>query len=147
MGFLDKVFSQVTQSNQPTVQAGFVQLCVAASGADGVIDNDEWGAIIGYVSRLKMFAEMKDSEISKLFQKAIGILEKKGAEALIEEAVSQIPEELRNTAFACVCDIVLSDGELESDEQAILEKAFALLEIEEKQATTIMEVMLIKNKM
>ncbi len=147
MSFLNKVFGAIPTSDLPAAQYGFIQLCIAASGADGVIDDDEVGAIIGYVSRLKMFTEIKDSEINKMFQKSIGILRTDGAMALVQEAGKQIPEDLRNTAFACVCDIVLSDGSLDPKEQEVLEKAYEILKIEEQQAATIMEVMLIKNKM
>lgn len=147
MSFFDKIFAQVADNTNDTVQFGFIGICIAAAGADGHIDNDEWGTIVGYISRLKMFSEIKDSEINKMFDKALSILKSEGSETLLTQAGNLIPTELKNTAFACVCDIVLSDGTLTSAERSTLEKAYSLLGIEETQATTIMEVMLIKNKM
>lgn len=147
MSFFDKIFSQVAGSTNDTVQFGFIGVCIAASGADGHIDNEEWGAIVGYISRLKMFAEVKEAEINKLFNKAVGILRNEGASALMEQATALIPSELKNTTFACICDILLSDGTVEKSERMILEKAYSLLNVDESQAATIMEVMLIKNKM
>jgi len=147
MSFFDKIFSQVQGSSNDTVQFGFIGICISAAGADGNIDDDEWGAIVGYISRLKMFSEVKDSEINKMFNKAIGILRSKGSSALMTEASQNIPNELKNTAFACICDILLSDGTLEQEERSVLEQAYRCLNIDESQAATIMEVMLIKNKM
>lgn len=73
------------------------------------------GAIVGYISRLEMFSDVKDFEIHNLFYKAKGILRVKGSAVLIVEAGHSIPNELKNTAFAStsICDILLSDGTLE----------------------------------
>ncbi|WP_028453720.1 tellurite resistance TerB family protein [Chitinilyticum aquatile] len=147
MGLLDKAFGLVTKTNDESVQGAFVNLCIAAAGADGCVSNQEGRSIMTYIARLKMFDEINDGKLEKLFDKAFATLESKGPHELVKLGSAGIPKELRPTAFACVADIVLADGELEDEEKEVLERIVTALELDQSTAVSIIEVMLIKNKM
>jgi hypothetical protein len=57
-----------------------------------------------------------------------------------------LPEELRDTAFANACDLLLADGGIEDEEKEFLDSLQRKLEIPGDQAISIVEVMVIKNK-
>lgn len=147
MGLLDKVFGSTAKKPDPTVQGSFIQLCIAAAGADGSVSSQEGRSIMTYINRLKMFEEVNETAMQKMFDKAFADLESKGSKAMIQNNAPVINAEIRPTVFACIADIVLSDGELEDEEKEVLEQVHKALSIEESVAVSIIEVMLIKNRM
>ena len=147
MGFLDKAFGMIGSAADDGVQGAFISLCIAAAGADGHVSSQEGHAIMTYINRLKMFDEVNENKMQKMFDKSFSELDSKGCAFMIDKAAKDIPAELRLTAFACVADIVLADGELDDEEKEVLEKIVSKLEIPEASAVPIIEVMLIKNKM
>ena len=68
------------------------------------------------------------------------------ADLLVEKCVPALPDELRETAFAHACDLVLADGVVEDEERALVEKLQKKLEIPGDQAMDIVRVMVIKNR-
>jgi tellurite resistance protein len=67
-------------------------------------------------------------------------------DALLNAAITALPHDLTETAFAIATDIVLADGEVTEEEQKLLNDLFQLLEIPEETAIKIIDVMLIKNQ-
>ena len=57
-----------------------------------------------------------------------------------------LPEYLHETAFAISTDLILSDGEVSEEEEAILSKLCNRLSISQDKVGKIIEVMIIKNK-
>jgi hypothetical protein len=76
----------------------------------------------------------------------VRVLKKGGPEALVEKCVPAIPERLKLTAFCNAVDIVLSDGEVEDDEEELIEKLKNALDVEEDDCKKIIKVMMIKNR-
>ena len=64
----------------------------------------------------------------------------------MKASAEELSEELRLTAFACAVDISLADGVLEDSEKDIINQLASALAIPENTAVSIIEVMLIKNK-
>ena len=76
----------------------------------------------------------------------MGVLKKHGPETLVDGCCETLPEELRKTAFANACCIVLGDGVLEEDERTFITDLTSKLQLDAKTAKTIAQVMVIKNK-
>lgn len=76
----------------------------------------------------------------------LGILKREGPEALMNRAADALPPDLKDTAFANACDLVLADGSVEDEEKAFLDNLQKKLGISGDLALTIVEVMIVKNK-
>ena len=119
---------------------------MALAGADGSISTSEWDGIVNYIRRLRIYDNFSGPAFDKLFDKLFKILKQNGASALVKASVEGLSEDLKLTAFACAVDIALADGVLEEEEKAIINQLAEALQIPEKVAVPIIEVMIIKNK-
>lgn len=83
-----------------------------------------------------------DPEIERVYS----IVQRHGARPIIEAAKNALSPELRETAFAIAADIALSDGYLDESEKNYLIQLYEGLNISERLAKKIIEVILIKNR-
>ena len=138
MSLFGKIFQSVTEEVNLNEQESFAGIALAMAGADGNVGRGEWDEIVNYMNRLRIYDSYSSSAFDKLFDKLFRILKKEGPGSL--------PSELRLTAFACAVDIATSDGVLEEEEKDMINQLAELLTVPEKTAISIIEVMLIKNK-
>jgi hypothetical protein len=75
----------------------------------------------------------------------MGVLKRGGPEKLLDKCHPAVPPELRETAFANACDIVLVDGVVEDDEKSFIDDLMIKFEMDRKRAKSIVQVMVYKN--
>src|SRR6476469_4187961 len=123
-------------------QEAFTGILLAAAGADGHIADEEKQALITIIGRMKLYSNFKDDKYNRMFDRLFKIFNKdNGVHKLIERCVPELPDELRETAFANACDIVLADGVVEDEERVLIEKLQNELEIPGDEAMDIVRVM------
>ena len=83
---------------------------MGASGCDGHIADEEVGGLVTALLRMKLYQRFSDKHYNQMLNKLHGTLKRKGVDTLIDACVDALPENLRETAFANACDIVLADG-------------------------------------
>ena len=127
-------------------QEGFAGTLLAASACDGHIADEEVGALITTLVRMKMYANVPPHKFNSMMDRLLGILKRGGPEKLIASAIPAVPPELRETVFANACDIVLADGVVEADEKAFIDDLMIKLELDSTRAKTIVQVMVFKNQ-
>ncbi|NDV57858.1 tellurite resistance TerB family protein [Bacteroides sp. 519] len=148
MGLFDKVFKSSAPENvKLTQQESFAAIALAIAGADGCVAQSEWDGIVTYIRRLSIYDNFSGPAFDKLFDKLFTMLKKSGPAALVDAAKDGIGDDLKMTAFACAVDIALADGVLEEEEKDIINQLAEALEVPENMAISIIEVMMIKNKM
>ncbi|MCK5718350.1 MAG: tellurite resistance TerB family protein [Thiomargarita sp.] len=135
-----------TSSDTFSTQEAFLGIALATSAADGNIDESEVKGILAYLLQMKMFSNMSEKEIKVIFQKLVTILENEGVGGLVTLAKTSLPNDLRETAFACAVDISLADGVIEDSEKALLEELQQVLEVSDEVGAKILDVMVIKNR-
>ena len=96
-------------------QEGFAGTLLAASACDGHIADEEVGALVTALARMKMYQNVPPHRFNSMMDRLLGILKRGGPEKLIASAIPAVPPELRETAFANACDIVLADVEPRPD--------------------------------
>lgn len=146
MGLFDSLFGGMESSKKLTPQESFAGILLAASACDGHISDEEASTLMTAVGRMKLFSQVNGKQFSQIMDKLLGILKKKGHDALIEGCCASLPKELANAAFANACNIVLADGVVDQDEKEFIEKLRGALELEGGTAKMIAQVMVIKNK-
>lgn len=127
-------------------QEGFAGTLLAASACDGHIADEEVGALVTTLARMKMYQNIPPHKFNSMMDRLLGVLKRGGPEKLISVAIPAIPPELRETAFANACDIVLADGVVEPDEKAFIDDLMIKLEMDSQRAKTIVQVMVFKNQ-
>lgn len=149
MGLFDKVFG-VNRAGAATAaldgKESVAALMLATVAADGVITEDELTGFTNAVNRMSMFRAMGQAGFSKMLQKLLGMLKKDGPEALVGVAVSSVPPDYRETAFALCADLVMGDGEVDPAEERLLDQMYKALGVSEELAHKVIQVMAIKNK-
>ena len=80
-----------------------------------------------------------------MMDRLMGVLKRGGPEKLLDKSFPAVPPELRETAFANACDIVLVDGIVEDDEKEFIDNLMIKFEMDRKRAKTIVQVMVHKN--
>lgn len=145
MGFLDSIFGS-SESGALTAQEAFAGILMGASGCDGHIADAEVGSLVTTLTRMKLFDRFTDKQYNQMLNKLHATLKKKGVDVLIDACAPAVPEQLRETAFANACDIVLADGVVEPDEKAFIEKLQNKLGIEKATAVEIAQIMVLKNR-
>jgi hypothetical protein len=145
MGVFDNLFGSAEKSSL-TAQEAFAGILMGASGCDGHIADEEVGGLITTLLRMKLYQRFGDKHYHQMLSKLHGVLKRKGVDVLIGACVAALPDDLRETAFANACDIVLADGVVESDEKAFMEKLRVKLKIPKEAALEIAQIMVVKNK-
>jgi len=146
MGLFDSLFGGMERNSKLSSQEAFAGILMGASACDGHIAEDEVAGLVTTLSRMKLFQRYTDKQYNDTLNRLYGIIKKKGVEHLIEGCSEGLPAELRQTAFANACDLVLADGVVEQDEKDFIENLRKKLEIDRDAAMEIVQIMVIKNK-
>ncbi|PNW52241.1 UNVERIFIED_CONTAM: Tellurite resistance protein TerB [Euhalothece sp. KZN 001] len=147
MGLFDRVSGGRRQNNMTLSPAeAFAAIALLAVAADGYLADEEGQVLSTTLSRMQLFRSYPGDVMRRMFDRLLGILNKQGSKTLFNLAVDTLPHDLYETAFAVTTDIVLADGEVTNEEEKLLTDLCSALEIDEKTAVKIIDVMLIKNK-
>ncbi|MCI0681381.1 MAG: tellurite resistance TerB family protein [Gemmataceae bacterium] len=146
MGLFDNLFGSAEASKPFGPHEGFAGILLGASACDGHIADEEVHSLFTMLGRMKMYQRYTEKNWSTLINRLLGLLKRKGVDELMTKSVEALPPELRATAFANACDIVLADGVVEDDEKEFLDKLQSQLDIPDDEAVTIVRVMVLKNK-
>ncbi len=148
MGLLDNLFDSSSSSSRRSLTRteAFAGILLSASACDGHIADEELTSLFTTISRMKLFENYTEQKWTSMMDHLLKILKREGVDHLAQRCCDALPDELRESAFANACDIVLADGVVEDEEKEFLETLQKVLEIDGDTALTIVEVMIIKNK-
>ncbi|MEC4891877.1 MAG: tellurite resistance TerB family protein [Oscillatoria sp. PMC 1051.18] len=149
MGLFDN-FRQSGKMAQSQVTLGpaeaFVAIVLIVVAADGYLAQDEIILLNTVLRRMQMFRSYSGDVMQRMFDKLSGILRREGSEVLFNAAIASLPHDLYDTTFAIATDLVLADGNVSKEEEALLGSLSRALSIPQATVDKILEVMLIKNK-
>lgn len=129
-----------------TEQEAFLAVALASAAANGDIDDNDKKAIYATVLQASMFDDFSEDELNEIFEKLMAKLDKEGLGGLVAIAKSSMPDDLRESAFLYAVDISLADGEIDEDEQVLLEELQQALGVSDDLGAHILEVIMIKNR-
>lgn len=145
MGLFDNLFGSQKSKELSRAEA-FAGIQLGAVASDGHISSEEARGLWTMLSRMRLYENWTDEKYESMIHRLLGVLKRGGLDALLDSCAEILPEELRETAFACACDLVLADGVVEEEEKEFLDKLQKVLDITGDSALTIVEVMIIKNR-
>ncbi|MGB3138197.1 MAG: tellurite resistance TerB family protein [Nodosilinea sp.] len=121
-------------------------IALVAIAADGYLTEQEGQDMTMLLSRMALFSSYSRESLHRLFSHLLRRLKQEGPGALVNQAKTVLPQDLRETAFAIATDLVLSDRTLTPQEQSFLEDLCVILDIPNPTAQQIVQVMTIKNR-
>ena len=147
MSFFGKLFGEGNEVTSLSQQESFVGVLYAIIAADGTITQEEGQDFMTMVTRAKIMSSVTSQQWRTIMTKMSKLMKKGGAEAVVNLAVQNIPDDLRSGVFCYACELVFADGFADADEQKILDIIKRELNIEDDLAYKVAEVVTIKNKL
>lgn len=145
MGFFSNVFGSKGASQNDVTQEAFYGIAFFALLASGEMvdqDFDRFNVVINRMALFSGFSNEKADEYSKRFEPYM----EGGWEEYISRSASFLPDDLKLTAFAVSCDLVLKNGYVPQKANGYLEMIQPYLCPDQELASGIIEVMQIKNR-
>lgn len=146
MGLFDSVFGGLESNKTLCREEAYAGILVSATACDGHVADEEVQGLFTSLARMKLYQKFTEKHWSQMMNRLLGILKRDGVEELVHRCSQTLPPELRQTAFANACDLVLADGVVEQVEKDFLGNLQRALEIPGDEALTIVQVMITKNK-
>jgi len=146
MGLFDSVFGSFGTEHPFGPQDGFAGVLLTAAACDGHIADEEVHGLFTIMGRMRLYQNLTDQRFKQMMDRLVGILKRGGPQSLLEKAAPAVAPEMRETAFANACDIVLADGVVDPAEKEFINDLMGKLGIAPDQALTIVQVMVVKNK-
>lgn len=143
MGLFDSFRSEVTPSFNP--QQAIMTIVIAAVMADGEVADEEVARIRSMCLLSPIFASNSHDQDLTLIRHAINVNGQMGERA-ISGAAEVLSPELRETAFAFACDMVLADGIVGASEEAFLNSLMGRLGISENSGRGLVWATLVRNR-
>jgi hypothetical protein len=147
MALFDNLFGDKAGGKRElTAQEAFAGILFAAADSDGHIAEAELASLRFSLGRMRLFSDLTDFRWQAIADLFLRVLKHDGPQKVFELCCAALPGELRECAFANVCDLLFADGFVEDEEQQFLEHVQKSLELDSDTALNIVEVLTIKNK-
>jgi tellurite resistance protein len=146
MGLFDNLLGGAEDNARLSPQEAFAGILMGASACDGHFADDETQGLVSALMRMKLFSRFTEKQFNQTLDRLHGMIKRAGVPALIDRCIPSLPTDLRDTAFANACNIVLADGVAEQAERDFINRLQQLLGLDNNSATAIVQVMVIKNQ-
>lgn len=142
-----KIFSSIRglRGAEPVfnVQKAIMTIVIAAIKADGEVSAEEVGRLRSMCARSPIFASNTREEDDAVIGFADNAFSQLKGEA-IGKAATALKPELRETAFAFACEMILADGIVGDGEEDFISKLASTLGISEEVGNTVVQATVIR---
>lgn len=128
---------------QFNTQRAVMTIVFGAMTADGEVEDEEITRLRSMCARSPIFASNSKDEDDAVIRWVNDAIDRLGNDALSTAAEALTPE-LRETAFAFACEMVLADGIVGQDEERYIGKIAEALDIGESVGSAIVNVTMIR---
>ena len=144
MGLLSRL-AGMAPTKAPTDNVLLIHAMFAMAGADGNFDDEEVAVIIAAANALPEFKDTSEQEFQGLVGEAKKLLRKYENPQASVAALGQLSTpRLKQKAFLLAAEIALASGDVDEDEDAMLESMQRVLGLDDATAQTIVNVLAIK---
>ena len=146
MGLFDNLFGGAKSGKELTKAEAFCGVLLSAVASDGHISDEEVRGLCTILGRMRLYDNWTNDKFNSMINRMLGMIKREGPEEVLGRCAPALPEDMRETAFANACDLLLADGGIEDAEREFLDSLQRKLEISGDQAISIVEVMVVKNR-
>lgn len=144
MGLFDKLRSATEL--QFDEQRAIMTIVIGAIMADGEAEDEEMSRMRMMCSLSPIFARNSVAQDNAVIDFVLRALRQLDWDDLIPRAAAALSPELRETAFAFACDMLMADGVVGRAEESYLEDLARRLSIQDSTANAVVEVTVIRNR-
>ncbi len=142
MGLLSKLTGKTTPTKKPTDDVLLIHAMLLMAGSDGAIEDAEFEMVEGFMATLP---EFEGKEFSELLEQANKIVRRFGN---LRESVKALTElstpAVRTKCYVIAADIAMSSGDVDENEDQLLETMQRILNVDDDTATKVLEVLSLK---
>lgn len=132
-----------TTLSQPSA---LIYVMVVMSAADARMSHAELHTIGDIVRTLPAFRGFKDDKIIPVARECAAILqEREGLDAVIGLVKEALTPSLRETAYACALDVALAEAPVQPEENRVLQRLRAGLEIDRLTAAALEKAAIVRH--
>jgi tellurite resistance protein len=124
-----------------------IALFIGAMHANDQASREELARAQHLIWSARRFRRKSGETVGRIIAAMKRRVEDEDAAALMSASAAAVPARLRPSAFALVADLVLADGKIEPRERRFLQCLASDLQIQPEEATRLMDVMLVKNRL
>ena len=146
MEFFDNILGTNNEPVKLSKEEAFMGALLSVVACDGYFSQEEVNDFWTTLSRSKIMASYTDRQYNDSVNKLMKIIEGPGYETLLNLSIEVLPIDLHQGTFVYACDLVFADGEASKEEQDVLNKIKAGLNIDDALAYKVIEVIVTKNK-
>ncbi len=134
------------RKNNLTAQEAFVGILLSSCMCDEELADTEVQGLITCLTRMKLYEGYDAVKCDQLVSNAKVALEQRGLDRYVDQCISNLPVELRETVYANVCNMVVADGVYCDNEERFVDLLREKLSIQKTAAAEIMDVIVVKNR-
>jgi len=143
MGLFDKLKAAGAPQFNP--QRAVMTIIIAAIKADGDVSDDEISRLRSICARSPIFASNTKEEDDRLIDFAATVTDQL-KDAAVSSAAEALTTEIRETAFAFACDMMLADGMVTDAEERYLGALARTLQLDDAVVQTLVHATVIRNR-
>lgn len=144
MGLLSRL-AGLAPSKAPTDDVLLIHSMFVMAGADGNFDDEETAVIIAAANSLPEFKATTEQEFQNLIGEAKKLVRKYENPQASVAALGQLSTpRLKQKAFLLAAEVALASGDVDEDEDSMLESMQRVLGLDDATAQTIINVLAIK---
>ncbi len=142
MGLLSRFTKNVTPPKKATDDSLLVHGMMLMCGADGSFDQEEVDTVQAYFSQLP---EFEGKHFGQVYEDAVKIVRRYPSLADSVKALGELSSRnLKNKCYLLAADIAMSSGDVDENEDKMLEAMQRVLEVSDDLAEKILEILSIK---
>lgn len=142
MGLLSRLTRKVTPQKKATDDVLLLHAMMLMCGADGSFDDEEVDTVRAYFSAVP---EFHGKDFNEVYEEATKIVGRYSNLAESTKALGELSTEaLKHKAFLMAADIAMSSGDVDENEDRMLDAMQRVMEVPDDIATKVIEVLTIK---
>lgn len=142
MGLLSRLTAKSTPPRQMSDDALLLHAMLLMCGADGAFDQEEIATVEAYFAQLP---EFRGKQFSDVYNEAIKILRKyPDLKASVQSLGSLSTQGMKKKCYVLAADIAMSSGDVDENEDAMLESMQRVMQIDDDFATKALEILAVK---
>ncbi len=129
----------VTEQLKLTPEEAFVALAIVTVAIDGEHAEEEEMALTQAILSADLFSAYPADKLIMMINQAFAQINQQGTKTILEGAIANLPEHLREEALSAIAKIIMADGKVSSEEKSLLDHLSAAFTISEEQITKLLE--------
>jgi hypothetical protein len=129
-----------------TPSEAFAAVALIAVGCDNSLSREEARSLRLQLEGRSPYRDYSEEAMGRLFDVLLDRLRQEGWRSLLRSAIAELSPLQQETALAMAVHLVLSDRQLDQEEQELLQEMATLLQLPHERSQTIIDVIGVLNR-